>query len=133
MFENKGFKEAKTGRAVIEDISPETIDAIIKYAHTSIVEDKDLTTELLAAADKYQITSLFDKCETHLCKNLTCANAAEFYIVAYLHQADKLKVCAKRFICNRFPQVLKSEAEGMMFMAKHHTEPFFELLDFYSN
>ena len=129
MFEHKGFKEAKTGRAIIEDVLPETIEALIKFAHTDQVEEKDLTAELLAAADKYQIKILFDRCESVLIKNLSCGNAAELYLMGYFHQANKLKESAKKFIFNFYLHIKKTE--GMLIMAEHHPKALFELLDFF--
>ena len=128
MFENKDWEEAKTGRATIKDVKPDALEALINFAHTDTVEDKDLTTDLLAAADKYQIKVLIDKCEIKLSKSLTVDNAADYFLVAYLHQADKLKTIAKKFIVDHFEGVEKSE--GMNVIVDQHPKALLEILRF---
>ena len=62
-FTHEETEEAKTGRVVIKDVDPETIEVLVKYIYTDAVEEGERTTELLAAADKYNLTALFKVCE----------------------------------------------------------------------
>lgn len=62
-FSHEETKEVKTGRVEIEDVDPETLELLIKYIYTDLVEEKDCSTDLLTAADKYNLTALFAKCE----------------------------------------------------------------------
>ena len=65
MFESEYTSEVKTGRAVVKDIEPDALEALIKFTHTDQVEQEELTLDLLAAADKYQIPLLFNRCPFH--------------------------------------------------------------------
>ncbi len=62
MFKSEDTLEGKTGRAIVKDIEPEAMEALIKFTHTDKVEEEELTLDLLAAADKYQIPLLFNRC-----------------------------------------------------------------------
>lgn len=66
LFEQEDAKEEKPSRIVIKDISTTALESIVKFTHTDQIEEKDLNTDLLAAAKKYQVKVLFDKCEEKL-------------------------------------------------------------------
>ncbi len=88
LFEQEDAKEAKPARVVIKDITPTALEALVKFTHTDQIEDKDLTTNLLVAAKKYQIKVLFDKCEERLGKSLTVGNAVDYFVVAFLQEVS---------------------------------------------
>ncbi len=62
-FSHEETKEVKTGRVEIEDLDPETLELLIKYMYTDVIEENEFSTDLLTAADKYNLTALFAKCE----------------------------------------------------------------------
>ena len=62
-FGHEETEEAKTGRVVIKDVDPKTLEVLIKYIYTETVEEEDRTVNLLSAADKYNLTGLFKTCE----------------------------------------------------------------------
>ena len=128
MFNNEDWEEAKTGRAVINDVKPRTLQALIQFAHTDDIEDDDLTTDLLGLADKYQIRALVKKCEDKLIKSLTVGNTVNYFIVAYLHQAEKLKDAAKKFIVDHFQLFEKTNALAVI--VEHHPKALYEILQF---
>lgn len=100
----------------------------LQYVHTDDISDDALTTELLALAVRYQIESLVKKCEDNLTKSLTCDNAVERFLVAYLHNANILKNAAKKFIVENFQHVKRQrEFENIK---KHHPEALFEILEY---
>ena len=128
MFEHKDMEEAKTGRATIKDVEPEALEALVKFAQTDEIEDKDLNVDLLAASDKYHIRALFNKCEAKLIKALSVDNAADYFLVAYLHEANKLKIVAKKFITENVDAVEKTE--GMTLIRDHYPKALWELWKF---
>ena len=109
MFERGGFEEAKTGRAVIEDVQPRTLESLLHFAYVDEVEEDDLTPELFATADKYMMKALVDKCQVKLGKSLSFDNAAEYFLLAYQHNATNLKAFAQKFIVDNFEAVEKTE------------------------
>jgi len=124
MFEHNDTEEAKTGRAVVKDVNPEALQALVKFAETDVVDDEDITVDLLAASNKYDVRALFKICEAKLIGSLTVDNAADCFLAAYLHEAKSLRKCAKQFITIHFDAVKKTE--GMMSYCKQYPNPLWD-------
>ena len=88
-----------------------------RFVYTDKVKDDDLTTGLLSAADKYDLPTLFNKCQLQLCTSTTVTNAAERYLLAYLHEALVLKETAAKLIINNYDAVKKTA--GFTDVSKH--------------
>ncbi len=85
-----------------------------------------MTLELFAAADKYNIPALLNKCELGLCSSINVGNALNYFLVAYLHEAATLKRIAMRFIINNFDEL--KESPEMMLIIESHPKALFEIL-----
>lgn len=81
---------------VITDIDYDVIEAMVGYLCTRDLELKDgaFGLALLAAADKYGILDLKDKCEEYVVQNLTNENAWNAMRMASLHRAQSLFTAA---------------------------------------
>ena len=99
------FQEAKTGRGVIKDVDPKSLEALVKFCHTNNLGEDDLTTDLLVAANKYLISALVEKCEEHLSKTLSVDNATDYFLVACMLESNKLRTAAKKFITENLSRV----------------------------
>ena len=98
MFSHTEPVDGKPVRVVIEDVAPETLDALITFAYTDQVENEALTFPLLVAADKYDLQGLRARCEQELIQKLNVKNAVDLFLGAYLVQATFLKKSAANFI-----------------------------------
>ena len=77
-----GFKEAETGRIIINDMKAEALEGILQFLYTNQIETEILQgfgQELYRAADKYNLEQLWRICEDHLLKNVTVENAVAMY------------------------------------------------------
>ena len=106
---SENFLEAKTGRAVIKDVDPKSLEALVKFCHTDNLDKDDLTTDLLMAANKYLIPKVVKLCEEHLSKTMSVDNAIDYFLVACLVESDKLRTAAKQFITENLGKVEKTE------------------------
>ena len=106
---SENFQEAKTGCTSVKDVDLKSLEALVKFCHTDNLDKDDLTTDLLAAANKYTIQEVVEKCEKHLSLTLSVENAIDYYLVASLHEAKKLRTDAKKFITKNLSQVEKTE------------------------
>jgi hypothetical protein len=77
-----------------------------------------LTLELFAAADKYIIPALLNKCELGLCSSINVGNALNYFLTAYLHEAATLKQISMRFIIDHFDE-LKDSPEMLLIIESH--------------
>ena len=106
---SENFQEAKTGCTSVKDVDLKSLEALVKFCHTDNLDKDDLTTDLLAAANKYTIQEVVEKCEKHLSLTLSVENAIDYFLVASLHEAKKLRTDAKKFITKNLSQVEKTE------------------------
>ena len=112
----------------IKDINPATLESLILFIYTDLAEKNHLTPELLAAANKYNLPTLFGKCEMSLCSSIDVANATDYFIMAYLHEAFTLKQKAMEFIIDNYDQLMDSP--GMTSIAENHPKALLEILKF---
>ena len=63
MFKQENTVEANNRNAEIKDMDPKTLQTALNYIYTDTVSYDDISPALLAAADKYNLRILFNKCE----------------------------------------------------------------------
>ncbi len=100
MFEHPTTKESMEGRVVIEDVSAEVLHLLLTFLYTGAVDFKseNLTVELLAAADKYQVDSLKAICAERIAAGLTVQTMFPTLLIADLYSAPELKSRTMDFI-----------------------------------
>ena len=90
MFQN-AMIEQQSGVVKVEDISLETFQELLRYIYTEQIPKLDeLAGELLAAAEKYQLDDLKERCERRLVFMTTVDNAVDMLQLADLYNADVL-------------------------------------------
>ena len=99
--DGEGYLESKTGVVVVEDISPEVMEQLIKYVYTDEVDDKVLEVmadKLLQAGHKYEMHGLKDICSRFLAKSIDKENVFELVSMAKLYNLPFLQAKAIKFI-----------------------------------
>ena len=101
MFE-ANMKEKVTNTVAIDDFKPEVVSEMLSFIYTGNISSQDaisdLATELLAAADKYQLDLLRNVCEERLCSTLEVTNCVEYLVLGDMYYAFKLKEMALRLV-----------------------------------
>ena len=97
MFLNMDMKEAKSGEIEINDISAETMETFLYYLYHEDVEEKVVDTNLLFAADKYNIAGLVKVCNEYLKSNLSVENCLDVLLSAHLMNQKELFRAASDF------------------------------------
>lgn len=91
MFSND-TKEKQEGVVEIKDSKFEVFEAFLKFFYTSKIDNiKELGTEMLILADKYQVKDLKEKCENYLSQTLNKNNAVHCLMMADKYNCQKLK------------------------------------------
>ena len=119
MIKNKSLIE-KQFEGVMEinenDFSSDTMEQILYYLYFQKVKDnKVINTDLMIAADKYNIKGLLDVCTNYLGSNLSEENALNVLVKAELLDQKKLFDAASKFVCNNIGKVNKTSAWEEMF------------------
>ena len=99
MFLNMDMKEAKVGEVEIKDVTAETMDMFLYYLYNEKVEDTKLVdTNLLFAAEKYNIPGLLKLCVKQLTASLSMDNVLDILLCAHLTNQVDLFNTASNFV-----------------------------------
>ena len=94
MFQSN-MKENDTKTVTIDDFKAEVISEMLNFIYTGSISSQDtiseIATELLAAADKYQLDLLKNICEEILCSILELTNCVEYLVFGDMYQTFKLR------------------------------------------
>ena len=92
------MKEKTDNQVIIKDMDADTLHEMLRYIYgrkdLNLVEN---ATDLLVAAEKYDLKELKQICEDHLCLTLNVDNVVDRLILADLHCASNLRSLALRF------------------------------------
>lgn len=102
------YDTVETKKNVIEipDADIATFKVFLKYLYTGIVENEDLTLELLILADKYLDQMLKDTCESFLCKDINLENAIDKILVANRHSCKMLEYTTAVYMANHIDEFM---------------------------
>jgi len=115
------MEEAKFNRVEIADITSKVFKEMLSFLYTGSAPNLDgMASELLAAADKYQLDRLKVMCEESLCTNLAVENVASIVILADLHSAQQLKQVSLDFINNHAMDVMETAGFNQMVRTHPH-------------
>jgi speckle-type POZ protein len=98
MFDHE-LSESQKNQVNIEDVSYDTLYALVKFIYSEKVEKlEDLAADLMMAADKYHIDDLKKKCVEYLREHLSIENAITCLINAHLIYEGNLRNEAILFV-----------------------------------
>jgi speckle-type POZ protein len=84
--------QGKTKKLTLNDIDSATMLEILRYIYTGKVQNLDkLASQVLAAADKYDLKILKTMCEYKLCNQLAKDNVMNFLLLADRYHMKKLE------------------------------------------
>jgi hypothetical protein len=111
MIKNKSLTEKKTGIMKIEenDISSDVMDQLLYFLyHEKVKNAKMIDTDLLLAADKYNIQGLLDECCKYFESKLSLQNALDILVLAETTNQKNLFDTASRFVGKNLGNLEKS-------------------------
>ena len=83
----------KRARIVIEDLTPEILETILKFMYSAEIEmpeasEKEKLIELIDAAEKYDLQELKSACFYKMFSEINDENAGKYAMVAHNYNAD---------------------------------------------
>ena len=122
------MKEAQENKVTVEDIDGDTFEAMLFFMYSGKVKNlQEKAAELLAAAEKYQLMDLKQRCEESLSINLKVDNVLDVLVTAYLHNASSLQSLAMKFIGENAKEV--SAQKGWRENLKMYPEMMADVID----
>ena len=115
MFQSN-LTETQTNKLKIKGITPAVFKELLRFMYTDQVEQlEELAEELLAAAEKYMLDLLKEKCVAQLAGTITVENCAKLLEFADFHSATGLKTIVLDFIRSQAAEVTET-ASWQLFM-----------------
>jgi len=104
------MREKADGVVVIRDISSSVFSQMLRYLYSGRCELTDLNTEdMLAVADKYDLSHLKQLCENHLSRRLRLENVGNTLLLADMYHSEQLKKQILAFTAAHFVDVIATE------------------------
>ncbi|KAG2458612.1 kelch-like protein 40b [Polypterus senegalus] len=104
------MEESKKKEIVMEDVEPEIMGLLIKYIYTSEIEITEKNVQdIFAAANMFQVPSIFTVCVSFLQKRLGLSNCLAVFRLGLMLDCPRLAISARDFICERFQMISKDE------------------------
>ena len=115
MFANNSMVESSSGEVKITDVPANVMELLLRYIYYDDVAIKDITCELLMAAEKYNVEKLVNICVKHLAENLTKENVMngrtyQWYKLLrfYIHRDSLLIRVVEYSLCSLYNKMLLS-------------------------
>ena len=118
MIKNKALTEKKETVMKIHenDFNSNSLEQLLLYVyHEKVGDVQMINTDLLRAADKYNVIGLFDMCAKYLESNLSLENALDVLVSAELINQKNLFDSASRFVRQNPGRLNKTGAYKEMF------------------
>ena len=116
------MKENDTKTVTIDDFKAEVISEMLNFIYTGSISSQDtiseIATELLAAADKYQLDLLKNICEEILCSILELTNCVEYLVFGDMYQTFKLRRRAMEIAVENIDSIMDTDVFKDLFKQK---------------
>ena len=119
MFTNMNMNEANSGEVEIEDFKADAIETMIDFLYKQEIKDDLINTQLLLAADKYNIKKLMKLCCQKLKMKLSIENALDILLCADLTNQQDLINAASEFLRKNAGKLVKTS----FWIQKEKTNP----------
>ncbi|XP_055953190.1 TD and POZ domain-containing protein 3-like [Argiope bruennichi] len=95
----------------ITDLNLDTLKRMLLFIYTDTTGELDFQSakELYFASDKYDISSLKQRCSNFMAQNMQPSNVCEILILADMHRDEELKSVAQEYILEHDQQIFTSD------------------------
>lgn len=110
LFFSADGKELNQKEIVLENLDPNIMEVIVNYLYSADIDINDNSVQdILAAANRFQIPSVFTVCVNYLQKKLSTSNCLAIYRLALMMNCARLAIAARDYIADRFETICKDE------------------------
>ncbi|XP_033984817.1 kelch-like protein 41a [Trematomus bernacchii] len=111
LYFSEDDKETDKMEVVLENLDPDVMEAIVNYMYSADIDINDDNVQgILAAANRFQIPSVFTVCVNYLQKQLSEKNCLGIYRLALMLNSSRLALASRNHIVDRF-ETLAKEAD----------------------
>ncbi|TNN64417.1 Kelch-like protein 41a [Liparis tanakae] len=103
-------KEMDTADVVLENMDPDVMEAIVNYMYSAEIDiNEGNVQDVLAAAHRLEIPSVFTVCVNYLQKGLSKKNCLSIYRLGLMLNSTRLALAARNHIADRFETIATGE------------------------
>ncbi|XP_033473909.2 kelch-like protein 41a [Epinephelus lanceolatus] len=103
-------KETEQMEVVLENLDPNIMESIVNYMYSAEIDINDNNVQdILTAANRFQIPSVFTVCVNYLQKKLSKQNCLAIYRLGLMLNCARLAMAARDHIADRFEILSKEE------------------------
>jgi len=99
------MKESKSQEIELKDVDLETIKSLISFIYKDEIKDEKINTDLLAAADMFEVLRLKNICSVKLAQIIDVENVARIWHCAYLHNEEDLAHLSLIFMMKKWKKL----------------------------
>ncbi|XP_010772781.1 kelch-like protein 41a [Notothenia coriiceps] len=108
LYFSEDDKETDKMDVVLENLDPDVMEAIVNYMYSADIDINDDNVQgILAAANRFQIPSVFTVCVNYLQKQLSEKNCLGIYRLALMLNSSRLALASRNHIADRFETIAK--------------------------
>ena len=132
MFDHRDFVETEFREVKIDDFDCQTLTDFIDHLYGGCLPDASRykSVDLLAIANKYQVTGLKSLVSDHLAVEICHETVADLWVASEMHQAFKLKVAVHDFLCENWTFSNLEEISGIGDIVRTRPEYLCDLLTY---
>jgi len=123
--------EKKKGKVDIQGFSSDVIQNMLHFMYTGSLSTTELdeaeATDLLGAADQYQLDLLKRVCENKLSEILNVDNCLRLLAIADMHHADRLKALGMELVVKNMSTIVMKSSEDWKKCIKNHPDLVLEI------
>lgn len=129
------MEENRENKVVIEDFGPKVIENMLGFVYGAKTvwrnyEDlREHVSELLRAADQYNLPLLKVRCEEILSFSLSVDNCLVYLIIADMYQAEKLKKRSMKLLVENMRTIVTKNSEDWKKCVKSHPDLTIEITE----
>ena len=103
------MREKHCNEVTLKDIRLPTIKSLLTFMYSDTVSSNEITTDLLAAAEFYELLKLKRMCEEVLINRLDTCNVARLWLCGYFYNAEDLEFFSTAFMAKQWALLVKDE------------------------
>lgn len=108
LFFSADGREVDQKEVVLENLDPNIMEVIVNYMYSADIDiNDDNVQDILTAANRFQIPSVFTVCVNYLQKKLSKNNCLAIYRLALMLNCARLAIAARDYIADRFETIAK--------------------------
>jgi len=121
------FQKVPNENREVTTASADSIRALMKYLYTDNLKNEDITEDLMALAEKYELLQLREKCLPLLIKKINVENCLKMYVYGQLHNYEPLKYAAFQILDQNWEKY--EQSTDLIEMMESHPQSVMEIMN----